>query len=205
MKHHPAARLRAVVSIHLLAFLLLALHGCASWGSSAVTLTAGDSSVQLTPTFTTAVFSREDANTFHLYLTDIPDLATPASSGVALTGNLLHIHMFLRPHAGRTPIAFTANNATITHVVLADGNYALYSGGGFLLPDRFTGGETFSGTIRDATLKPIGATSGIADLLGWTSLSGTLSARRDDDRADQISAWLDAIRLSPRFVRFEEE
>lgn len=196
---------RAAGALALLA-LPLALYGCAAWSAdSTVTLTSGDDSAALQPTFTTAVFTQDDPNSIHFYLTDIPDLATPASSGVGLTGNVLHIHMFLRPYAGRTPIAFTAANTTITHVVLANGAYAVYSGGGFLLPDRFTGGETFSGVIRDATLRPIGSTSGIVDRLGWTTLSGDVAAQRDNDRADQISAWLDAIRYSDRFVRAEEE
>lgn len=196
-------------SVALLLFIIsasLALHACAAiTGESTTTLTAGDDSAVLSPDFTTAVFSQEDRNSVHFYLTDIPDLATPESSGVGLTGNVLHVHMFLKPYAGRTPIAFTASNTTITHVVIADGAYAVYSGGGFLLPDSLTGGDSFSGRIRDATLRPIGATSGIADLLGWTTLSANINARRDDDRADQISAWLDAIRYSDRFVRAEEE
>ncbi|TVQ75906.1 MAG: hypothetical protein EA380_09790 [Phycisphaeraceae bacterium] len=190
----------------LLIVALLVLPACQSWGggrSSGVTLTAGDNSAQLQPVFTTRVYTKIDPNTVHLYLTDIDDLATATSSGVGLTGNVLHIHMFIRPRAGRTPIAFTASNATITHVVIAEGAYGIYSGGGFFLPSGAPGRATFAGRIRDATLRPIGATSGFADLLGWTTLSGNIAARQDDHRADQISAWLDALWQSQRLVRLD--
>lgn len=117
-----------------------------------------------------------------------------------MTGNILHIHMFLYPKAGRTPIDFTASNATITHVVLADGAYGVYSGGGFLLPSGKTAGKAIKGRLEEATLRPVSATSGFADLLGWNHLSGSIAAGRDEERAEDIRTFLDLILNSPNLA-----
>lgn len=155
----------------------------------------------LSPALTTQVFTADELNTADIYLTDIPGVGTPEADGVGMTGNIIHIHMFLYPKAGRTPIDFTASNTTINHVVLADGAYGIYSGAGFLLPSGSPmKGSTFKGQIADATMMPISATSGFEDLLGWNELSGSIAATRDDERAEQIRAFLAAILANPNLA-----
>ena len=159
----------------------------------------------LAPAFTTRVFTARSLNSADIFLTDIDDLATPDAHAERMTGNILHVHMFLYPKAGRTPIDFTASNATITHVVLADGAYGVYSGGGFLLPARKpTKGSTFKGRIADATLKPTIATDAFADRLGWNELSGRISATRDDQRAGDIRAFLAALLANPDLASIDD-
>lgn len=193
--HHALALLLA-----LLAAATLPACAGVSGGRSTLEFDSTSEGTILTPTFTTRVFDSDDPNTADIYLTDIPGLATPEAKGEGMTGNILHIHMFLYPKAGKTPIDFTASNATITHVVLADGAYGVYSGGGFFLPSGKTKGRSFKGRLSNATLRPVSATSGFADLLGWNQLSGSLAAARDEDRADAIRMFLDLILNNPNLA-----
>ncbi len=56
-----------------------------------------------------------------------------------------------------------------------------------------TAGKVLKGRMHDATLRPVSATSGFADLLGWNQLSGSIAAGRDEERAA-------AIRTSPHII-----
>jgi hypothetical protein len=191
---------RALFSL-LATSLLIPCCGTLPGGRSSILFDSTSHGHLLEPTFTTQVFTSEDLNTADVYLTDIPGLGTPDATGVGMTGNVLHIHMFLYPKAGQTPIDFTASNTTITHVVLADGAYGVYAGAGFLLPSgKPTKGSTFKGHIADATMMPVSATSGFDDLLGWNELSGSVNSERDDDRAEQIRQFLAAILANPNLA-----
>ena len=145
-----------------------------------------------------AVYRPVDRNTADLYFTDIPGVGAPGSSGLGLTGSVVHVHLFLTPKAGSTPIDFTASNMTVTHVLLADGAFGVYSGAGFLLPNAPPGGRSLGGRVEDATLRPGGRAPGFAERLGWNELSGRLSATRDERRSAQLAAWLDAVLDDPR-------
>lgn len=203
-----AARPRALATALLLALALAALPGCAGFfgGSSDLTLASTSTPATLTPNFTTRVFTADELNNAHIYLTDIDALGTPDARAAGMTGNILHIHMFLYPKAGRTPIEYSAANATITHVVVADGAYGIYAGGGFFLPAGSPiKGKSFKGNIDGATLKPIAATSAFDDLLGWSELSGTAAASRDDDRVEEIRAFITALVTNPALAPIQDD
>lgn len=190
-------------ALPLLLIALLLTPSCAglAGGRSKIAFESTSKGHVLDPRFTTRVFTAQDINTADIYLTDIPGLGTPDAPGQGMTGNILHIHMFLFPKAGRTPIDFTASNTTITHVVLANGAYGVYSGAGFLLPAANpTKGNTLRGNIVDATMAPVSATSGFDDLLGWNELSGSIAATRDEERAEQIRQFLAAILANPNLA-----
>ena len=187
-------------------FSVTTLTGCGALApskSSKLSFEATSKPARLQPHFTTHVFVSDDINFAHIYLTDIENLGTPEARGEGMTGNILHIHMFLYPKAGKTPIDFTASNATITHVVLADGAYGIYAGGGFFLPSGKPKSK-LAGRIAEATLRPIAATSGFEDLLGWNELTGNVGATRDDDRAAEIDAFLQAIIANPELAPLNE-
>ena len=98
--------------------------GCAGGGGadlSTFSTTRGESSGALTPQFTTAAYFPTDQNTADIYLSDIPasELANPATDLTGKGGNIVHIHVFLIPSAGMTPIENTACNITVRHLILA--------------------------------------------------------------------------------------
>ena len=189
---------RRALPLFLALAFLSASCGMLPGGRSSIVFDSTARGHVLHPALTTQVFTAESLNSADVYLTDIPGVGTPEGVGEGMTGNIIHIHMFLYPKAGQTPIDFTASNTTITHVVLAKGAYGIYAGAGFLLPSsKPTKGSTFKGNIADATMMPVSATSGFNDLLGWNELSGSINAKRDDDRAEQIRAFLAAILANP--------
>lgn len=170
------------------------LAGCAE--SSSLRIASTDRGTAFEPVWRTGVFRMRDRNTVDLYISDLPSDAVSTRLAQALAGEpgppgtVLVINMFLDPEAGRTPIDFTASNASISVVVLTGDSWGVYGGGGFLLPSSFSGERSFEGVIRRATLRLIRAEPGFEDLLGTAELSGSVSARRDDRGAGEIAARL---------------
>ncbi|MFG0292111.1 MAG: hypothetical protein ACF8MJ_03040 [Phycisphaerales bacterium JB050] len=194
----------------------LTLPGCGGGGM----LTGGPGSLRIVSTtqptrldasFRTAVYAYSDENTADLYFTDLtPEqlqaLATGQSVGATAPdgAQLLHVHLFLTPRAGRTPIEFTASNVTLTHYVLVGEEVGVYGGGGFLLPSRmFTrepGNDRFGGQMREATLRFLNGTSGFEDRLGSTTVDGTVNATLDPEGARQMATVISQLsRAAGRF------
>ncbi|MBL0928162.1 MAG: hypothetical protein IBJ11_11010 [Phycisphaerales bacterium] len=108
----------------------------------------------------------------------------------------MHVHLFIVPKAGRTPIDFDAANVSITHVVLSGQGYGVYGGGGFLLPGDDPGDPVLAGRIRAATLRPLAHTEGFIDRLGHTEVEGRVRAELNRKQADAVAAWLSALTQS---------
>lgn len=173
---------------------LMSMPGCGS--GSALTLTSSSAEVQ--PDFQTAVYRFIDPNTADVFLSDFPReaIVERLAQGVdGPPGHLIHVHLFLSPKAGKTPIDFTASNCAITYAVFSGTSIGLYGGGGFVLPSSSVGDSTLSGRIRGATLGLMEAKPGFADRLGRSTLDGSISAQRDDALAQQISARLTRLIL----------
>lgn len=174
-------------------------------GGADPTFVAADSATRLEPDYDTAVYIPRDRNTADLYFSTIAGIGQPGMSMRGASGSVLHVHMFLKPRAGRTPIDFDASNITVTHYVLAKGAVGVYGGAGFMLPSGTPGDSDFGGRARGVTLRPMARTAGFADRLGWNELSGKLSAERDDARAAEIAAFLAAVQNMHDLVPLEDE
>jgi hypothetical protein len=173
----------------------------------------GGSSGTLTPQFTTAAYFPTDQNTADIYLSDIPasDLANPGADLTGASGNIVHIHVFLIPSAGMTPIENTACNITVRHLILAGRSaptpggsdakpgtaqipaIGLYGGGGFMITGSDPGDDDFSGTIRDASVRLTRSSPAFTDRLGPATVAGKFSAPRDDKLARLIAARFEQI------------
>ena len=172
------------------------LPGCAPY--TRVSLSATDSQARLAPAYTSAAYTFTDENTVDIYVSDLsPDelsqaWATPTTDQPGRpVGQITHIHMFLRPQAGRTPIDPNASNATIRHLILApEGATGLYAGGGFLLPGSTAASGTFKGSIKSGTLALDAASPNFTDALGAARFRASFKVRRDDELARTIALRL---------------
>ncbi len=162
----------------------------------------GDRAV-LAPAWTTAVYTTSDANTADIYLSDLPIDTLAAEDPAALdsyAGSIIHIHYFLTPKAGRTPIDTRAANATIQHLVLVPnpngglGFAGLYGGGGFLLPTKPPGRRSFSGSINAGSHAMLRAGPGFDDRLGRAIIAGSIDARLDDGACAAIARNLSMLK-----------
>ncbi len=209
------SRRAALAVVALCAPLALGAAGCAGLGLDfggppSLEISSGRTGGLLVPAFVTAVYTSPDDNTADLYLSDLPLASLTAPDTAPLdnaAGSILHIHYFITPYAGRTPIDFDASNATIRLFVLAPGALAgdpptlgVYGGGGFLLPTDEPEGDDMSGRIKRATLRFIGGAPGFQDRLATAHLDGAVRATRDDESARAIAATLTAM-LDEREVR----
>lgn len=184
---------------------------------------------------TRAVYDYTDANTFDIYLTDLPPEAVrrlhdagggdggsverePLEGG----GQIVHLHVFLWPEAGRSPIDFDASNATITHAVIVPAatqpdravgegvaapsappsvspsmpRVAIYSGGGFLLPGGVfaePGDPWLAGRLRGGTVRFRVASPGASDALGGGAYDLRVRARLSPREADELRRALAAM------------
>ena len=137
----------------------------------------------------TRVYRSLDRNTADIYLTDLSDdeLTAILQAGPSgASGQLLHIHMFVLPKPGRTPIDDTAVTASVRYVVFSGSEHGVYAGAGFLLPAGEPGGKRFSGTMDDATLRLDRATDGFRDLLGPSRLDLSFGAERNETLAGEL-------------------
>ncbi len=160
-------------------------------------------STALRPRFTTSVYAYDDQNTVNIFMTDLdPRALRSPDVGDPPVGHLVHIHLFLRPRAGRTPIDDTAMTATVTHMVLAAGEVGIYAGGGFFNPASSAGDRSFTGTLTGGTLRLERSTTRFRDLLGASTLTTTARAKLDPAQAEALRVamrrWSDRTRpVSP--------
>lgn len=194
----------------LLLAAALSLTGCAGMGSigtgGGMRSTAVDTGNTLAPNLRTIAYNPRNPQEADVYLTDF----TPAQldTQVAfdeLSGSIIHLRIFLRPRAGRTPIERTASTAIVRHAVFANGAVGVYGGGGFIFPRGRPGDRSIGGSFSGATLQLVRASGDFNDLLGAAELSGGFRAPLNPELAEQISALLaDAERFSesvqPSFV-----
>ena len=207
-------RARQLALVLLLSTLVLGLSACGTMArlsgtTNALTVTSTDQTRTLAPSFSTAVYLPVDPQTAEVYLTDIPldRLRDPKDTLADAQGNILHLHLFLVPKAGDTPIDATACNLTLRHLVLAGTPNAaspgsaskaspitgLYSGGGFVLPSGDPGDDSSGGSISGSSHRLVKASPAFKDPVGSGSITGRFDAVRDDDAARIIAARIESL------------
>lgn len=152
-------------------------------------LTSAEFPVDLAPNLTQRVFVPRSSSAVDIYLTDLdPQALTRALADPAdpTTGTIIHIHMFVQPRPGRTPIDATALSATVRYLVLAKGQAGVYDGGGFLLPESRPTGPTFAAAMLNATVRLEARTPGFIDRVGRATLELDFRAARDEPAAELI-------------------
>lgn len=177
----------------LLPFFALLAHmgGCGRvFTASGIRFESMDHGTLLTPSIAAIGYRADDTSTAEFYISDIPlrELAR-AESFEELSGTIVHIHLFIRPKPGKTPIQPTASTATIQAAVLSRGEVGLYGGGGFMLPSGTPGDNSFGGSIRGGSVRLLAATPGFADRLGAAHFTAGINAP-DDEAAAAIMAHL---------------
>ncbi len=171
---------------------MVTLGGC---GTPGMALRSAQGRGTLDPDFTTRCYiPTDDKAGADVYLTDLPPELWRLDSDLAgISGTIVHVHLFLRPRAGKTPQVETASNLNIRYVVIGRGAVGAYAGGGFLLPSGTPGDETFGGRIDRASLRLARASEGFKDLLGPCELSGRFRAERNEAAARLIEARMGQV------------
>ena len=180
--------------LYLLALIVagLVLTGCQGPTTISIRSTTAPAFLRLRPTL--AIYAPIDQNTADFFLTDLTlDQLDPGTPLTEISGQITHIHMFIKPRAGRTPIANSACSATIRHFVLARGQIGVYSGGGFLFPSGKSGNKNFGGSIQKAPLRLTASTTGFADLIGPSELNARFNLPLDESKAKLVRRRMQQI------------
>lgn len=179
----------------MLVLAALILGGCST--GSDVRLKSTTSRHSLSPDLPTVIYTMSGQQNVDIYLTDMSRTELDTAMGLEnITGHIIHIHMFLKPKAGHTPIDDTATNATVRHLIVASGVSGCYQGAGFLFPKRRPGSGTFRASIDDASVRLIRATPGFVDQLGPSEVDISFTAKRDDGEARLVGARFQQILAS---------
>lgn len=201
---------RRILPLFALAALVM-LSGCAGLGSGLGGLGAGRSagagrvlseseSRRLDLRLPERAVVVHDRNTADVYLTDLSpatlDRIAEGRLGPDVSGTLVHIHIFLTPRAGRTPIADTAASATARIVVVARGRVGVYDAAGFLMPGDSLRKGYAAGTLRNAPTRLTRATEGFDDLLGPSRTELRFGARPDDAASQRIARAVRTLALA---------
>ena len=185
----------------VLASLSATLAGCSGWGLSGGSgkLTSVESGAALGTTFSTRVYRGTEKNVADIFLTDLPESVWTQGGDVSdLAGSIVHIRMFISPQAGSTPIASTANTATVRWLVLSKGRVGVYGGGGFFANSEEVGEKELSGRLSGASLRLVQGGPGFADRLGPSLLSMSVQSVQDEPRAIAISRAMESIMESSK-------
>ncbi|MEZ6241649.1 MAG: hypothetical protein R3B57_01250 [Phycisphaerales bacterium] len=199
--HDPRRALRGALLAVLTLATALAAPACSTVGiripSGKAEVVGVETGSRLAPRFPTRAYSATDDDTADIYLTDLSadDLTAlfenPATSGVS--GQIVHLHMFVRPKPGRTPIESTAISATVRYAVIAEGRVGLYAGAGFLFPNGKPGDNVLGGSISKADLRLERATPGFIDRLGPSVMSVSFNAVLDEPLSDELHRRLEVL------------
>ncbi|XAL99071.1 hypothetical protein OT109_15990 [Phycisphaeraceae bacterium D3-23] len=190
--------------------VLLALPlfvGCSAVGvrGSALAVTSrDDAGSRLQGDFDTAYYAFDGENAVTVVLIAGPEEAPTQAAAIRL---------FWTPRAGKTPLSEDATNATVQYIVFADrrteaGFYrevGVYSGAGFLYLDETPGSSQLNGSLWQADLLLADRSERFKDLLGLSRIAGSFTARRDEQKVNQLLRQLNSRvtdRLGyPRLVR----
>jgi hypothetical protein len=181
--------------------LVMTCAGCGSLGFSGGSgkLTSVENGSTLSTAFTTKVYRGSESNVADFYLTDLPESVWKEGGDIShLSGSILHIHMFIAPRAGRTPIATTANSATVRWLVISEGRVGMYGGGGFFNKSGDVGDESLGGTLAGSTMRLIHQGPGFADSLGPAVLSVPIDAKRDETTAEALARAISSLLASSK-------
>lgn len=195
--------------VGLLTLSTLALSGCAIFRSEpggTLTATSTDGSHVLAPDYTTAAYSFVDENTAEVFLSDLPRerLSDPRDTLAGAQGVILHVHIFLDPSPGDTPIDATACNVTLRQLVLAGSGddqksrrpaptMGLYAGGGFVLLRGNIGDSTLTGSLSGGSFRLTRSTPGFNDRLGSSAITGRFSCTQDTDLAKALAVRFESL------------
>jgi hypothetical protein len=171
--------------------------GCIS--DNSVRVQSSRSAVTDFPKLPVGAYLPEGPGAASVFLTDLDTSALDRGTDLSgVSGRIVQIRMFLSPSSGNTPVGKNACSATVRHIILAEGNIGVYSGGGFLWPDTNVGDPRLAGTVSNATMRLTGSHGNFSDRLGAATLEATFSARRDEALARRISARVDDVLLLVR-------
>jgi hypothetical protein len=191
-----------------LLLVVVCLAGCGSARSTIQLQSAAARQQVLAPKWVETIARITDENTIDIFMLDQPletaldypndphprPVGAEPQLDVPAALQICHIHVFLTPKAGRTPIQASACTATVRHLILAGGQAGEYGGAGFMTPN-LGGDERFvRGSIVDGRARLIRSTAGFVDQLHDAEVNGSVAAAHEPAKARAIERALERWR-----------
>lgn len=205
IRHTPIHTPRNAARCTIMLCTLIAITGSAcgtlrgGGGSGGSSKVVSDTTASVYQTnLRTRAYTYHDDNTADIYLTDLTDAQLTAffqknADWSQISGTLVHVHLFLDPKPGKTPIEPTAANASIRYAIISAGQVGIYDGAGFMLPGEKPGKDSISGSFNAAPLRLSRATEGFSDPLTPARLTMSFDAKLNDLTSPELQARIDAL------------
>ena len=142
--------------------------------------------------FTTCAYREASSGDVHVIGFTDRDTENPAGD---VLRQYLHVHMYWRPHPGKTYADSNTTNAAIEYLVATRDGVAIYTGTGFAFPKKRRDGR-FELELETARLRLESISGDLEDFLGHAWLTGELVA--DQDLAATAQAMREMELLSAR-------
>ena len=186
--HETGHRTRRFTIWLLLVFIILAVPGCWTGGTSGSlrTVSLGERSVVLPTDFKSVYYSHDPVTGVTSFMLSDIDPKKMIEGGIT-DGQFMHVELLWVPLAGQTPMDSSATNATIRYVLISKGELGIYGGAGFANPSRDPGVSTLSVSLKDASIQLLESTPGFQDLLSPAQMTGVFNARLDDKMTRQMN------------------
>jgi hypothetical protein len=135
--------------------------------------------------FQTAVYEVNDLNvaSFYLWDGDVDALLR----GEPVSGQFVHVEVLWTPRPGRTPVDRSTLNASVRHVIFADGEWGVYGGAGLARLGNEAGASSVSVSIPEASLSLLDSSEGFVDPLTPAELTGRFTAKLDERMARRLN------------------
>lgn len=157
-------------------------------------VTSQTSNLSLRPVVMMAAYRHDAGQTADIYLTDLSrEHLYPEADLRDVSGSIIHVHLFLVPRAGRSPMEPTSTNATVRYIIVSRGKVGVYAGGGFLRPRSGLGSAALTGTMRRGSLRLASRSEGFEDHLGNCTIDLAFRAPRDEGLARLMAARLESL------------
>lgn len=191
-------RIRCGIGAGWLLLVLVAASGCGRQTGLTITSYKDPSSperVQLHPEY--CAYRVDSTGDLHIVAGPQPvyrngsgeAVAGEARSAVAAAGEIveyLHVHVYWKPHPGKTPAETTTTDATLHYVIASETGSAEYLGTGFVYPKQRRDGR-LDVALESGRLRLESYTGDMGDPLGNSRISGRLIAA---ENATAVSSML---------------
>lgn len=189
---------------------LLLVCGCATPGAS-LRLSAPRTGVQYSQNFAQAYISEDKNGDLQVVLIDEPLPADPKAGQPALQPasapplqQVVYFHLFWRPLSGTKADHPSAANASLDWYITPAGSdrgadLLHYQGAAYVTV--YGSGENPTLQVRNATFKTVEIRGRMTDPIGQANLQGSITARNDPARVNQILADMRSLQTLPPDAR----
>lgn len=138
--------------------------------------------------FDECVFRTDAGGDYHLVA-----LAIRQTEGGGEIRQYLDVHVYWKPVPGKTPSNPSTLDATLCYTIQSPSGVAIYRGSGFVYLKKRRWSDKLIGALESGSLRLDTQIGGTAEFIGDSTITGTLIARPDSNRAVDLMREIEIL------------